>query len=242
LTSQFLCDRLGDKVAKRSGQVAPGITDDGVGGTAQDRCQHLAHAVFENSADLALQVAIVSPRAEAAALRRLVADTGVAISVTACDGLSAALAHLGDVPCDAIVLEVADAAGLDAIRPLHEHAPATALVVLATNDDAVLRKQALACGAQDCLAPSERRPELLAYALRHAVARARRERGAHEHAAELRLLFDFNPHPMWLFDARTLKFLAVNQVAISAYGFSEREFLSMSVADIRSGASGVRAT
>ena len=55
-------------------------------------------AVVQSMA-VALQVAIVAPRADAAVLRRLVADTGVAISVTACDGIASALAHLADEPC-----------------------------------------------------------------------------------------------------------------------------------------------
>jgi diguanylate cyclase (GGDEF)-like protein/PAS domain S-box-containing protein len=188
----------------------------------------------------ALQVAIVAPRADAALLRRLVVDTGVAISVTACDGLASALAHMAEAPCDAVVLEIADAAGLDTVARLHERSPTTAVIVLAGADGVSLRDLALAHGAQDCLTMDERRPDLLAYALRHAAARARRERGVHEHAAELRLLFDFNPHPMWMFDARTLKFLAVNRVALAAYGFSEREFLAMSVADIRADGPGTR--
>ena len=39
---------------------------------------------------------------------------------------------------------------------------------------------------------------------------------------------------MWVYDAETLKFLAVNQVAIRDYGYREDEFLGMTIADIRS--------
>ena len=48
-----------------------------------------------------------------------------------------------------------------------------------------------------------------------------------------RLLFDNNPMPMWLYNAKTLQFLAVNQAAIAHYGYSRSEFLSMSIYDIR---------
>jgi len=48
-----------------------------------------------------------------------------------------------------------------------------------------------------------------------------------------RLLFENNPMPMWLYNARTMQFLAVNQAAIDHYGYSRSEFLSMSVYDIR---------
>jgi diguanylate cyclase (GGDEF)-like protein/PAS domain S-box-containing protein len=48
-----------------------------------------------------------------------------------------------------------------------------------------------------------------------------------------RLLFDSNPLPMWVFERKTLKFLAVNEAASRQYGFSRQEFLAMTIADIR---------
>jgi two-component system, cell cycle sensor histidine kinase and response regulator CckA len=46
------------------------------------------------------------------------------------------------------------------------------------------------------------------------------------------LLFDSNPLPMWMVDEETLAFLAVNEAAISHYGYSREEFLAMSIKDI----------
>ena len=37
---------------------------------------------------------------------------------------------------------------------------------------------------------------------------------------------------MWVFDAETLEFLAVNDAAIRHYGYSREEFLSMNIMDI----------
>jgi diguanylate cyclase (GGDEF)-like protein/PAS domain S-box-containing protein len=48
-----------------------------------------------------------------------------------------------------------------------------------------------------------------------------------------RYLFENNPNPMWIYDLATLEFLAVNQAAINHYGYSEDEFLSMTLQDIR---------
>src|SRR6185295_2277338 len=42
-----------------------------------------------------------------------------------------------------------------------------------------------------------------------------------------RILFDGNPHPMWVVDRETLRFLAVNAAAVQRYGYTEAEFLSM---------------
>ena len=51
--------------------------------------------------------------------------------------------------------------------------------------------------------------------------------------ARYRNLFERNPSPMWIFDVETLRFLAVNAAAIKHYGFSEDEFLAMTIKDIR---------
>lgn len=47
-----------------------------------------------------------------------------------------------------------------------------------------------------------------------------------------RLIFQQNPQPMWTYDPRTLRFLAVNRAAIAHYGFSESEFQSMTLHDV----------
>jgi PAS domain S-box-containing protein len=48
-----------------------------------------------------------------------------------------------------------------------------------------------------------------------------------------RLLFANNPQPMWIYDLGTLAFLEVNNSAISHFGYSKEEFLSMTLKDIR---------
>lgn len=46
-------------------------------------------------------------------------------------------------------------------------------------------------------------------------------------------LFLSHPDPMWIYDTRTLRFLAVNTAAIVEYGYTRAEFLAMTIADIR---------
>lgn len=55
-------------------------------------------------------------------------------------------------------------------------------------------------------------------------------RGSEE---KYRLLFESNPHPMWVFDLETLAFLAVNEAAVRRYGYRREEFLSMTLREIR---------
>ena len=55
-------------------------------------------------------------------------------------------------------------------------------------------------------------------------------RASEEH---YQMLFRGNPLPMWVVDMKTLVILAVNETAVDAYGFSVKEFLGMSIKDIR---------
>lgn len=51
--------------------------------------------------------------------------------------------------------------------------------------------------------------------------------------SQYRLMFVNNPHPMWVYDTGTLRFLAVNAAAVRHYGYSEQEFLGMTLRDVR---------
>lgn len=47
------------------------------------------------------------------------------------------------------------------------------------------------------------------------------------------LLFDSNPHPVWVYDLKSLAVLDVNPSAVQNYGYSREEFLSLTIKDIR---------
>jgi PAS domain S-box-containing protein len=48
-----------------------------------------------------------------------------------------------------------------------------------------------------------------------------------------RMLFEHSPLPMWVVEARTLRFLGVNEAAMRLYGYTREEFLSMTADDMR---------
>lgn len=64
-------------------------------------------------------------------------------------------------------------------------------------------------------------------------ARQNSEQSLRQSEKRYRLLFDSNPLPMWVYDLATLRFLAVNKAATLCYGYSQKEFLSMTIKDIR---------
>ncbi len=49
-----------------------------------------------------------------------------------------------------------------------------------------------------------------------------------------RYLFEHSPVPMWIYERQSLRFLAVNQAVVNLYGYTEAEFLQMTLKDIRS--------
>jgi two-component system, cell cycle sensor histidine kinase and response regulator CckA len=74
------------------------------------------------------------------------------------------------------------------------------------------------------------------YALRSLLLQMRQQRSAgklHLSETRFRLFFAAHPQPMWVFDARTLEFLEVNDAAVSKYGYSRAEFLRMHISAIR---------
>lgn len=48
-----------------------------------------------------------------------------------------------------------------------------------------------------------------------------------------RMMFKANPIPMWVFDTETLIVIAVNEAAVSLYGYSREQFKQMTIRDLR---------
>ncbi|MFZ0632770.1 MAG: EAL domain-containing protein [Acidobacteriaceae bacterium] len=59
------------------------------------------------------------------------------------------------------------------------------------------------------------------------------KRQADRTSEEYRVLFENNPHPMWIYEIETLHFLAANDAAVARYGYSADEFRRMTLRDIR---------
>ncbi len=58
-------------------------------------------------------------------------------------------------------------------------------------------------------------------------------RALRESEHRYRLVFDHSPHPMWIYELATLRFLLVNQAATEVYGWTAAEFAELTLFDIR---------
>lgn len=62
--------------------------------------------------------------------------------------------------------------------------------------------------------------------LRYATEKEQREQ-------DFTYLFQKHPQPMWIYDRHTLRFMEVNQKALTMYGYTREEWLMMRITDIR---------
>src|SRR5262249_56265425 len=88
-----------------------------------------------------------------------------------------------------------------------------------------------ACADAYLLKPVE--PQELIATIRALLRMKEAEEAHRESEARYQLLFEGNSLPTWIFDVETLKFVAVNETAVSQYGYGRDEILSISLGPLR---------
>ncbi len=104
----------------------------------------------------------------------------------------------------------------------------TAPIILLTGlGDRQVDVDAMKGGAADYLVKGQISPALLERSIHHSLQRKDSERRLRESEEYYRLLFEQNPHPLWVVDSSSGQIIAVNESATQLYGYSKSAFLEM---------------
>lgn len=141
----------------------------------------------------------------------------------------------GNTHFDVILLDLTlpDKSGKDLIKeilPLTGQGP---LIVLTGYSDIDFSIQSISEGVSDYLLKDELNAASLYKSIIYCLERRKNVQQLRESEKRYSDLFRLNPQPMWVYDPISLKFVQVNKAAIDHYGYSEEEFLGMTILDIR---------
>ncbi len=138
-----------------------------------------------------------------------------------------------------------DFTGEEALKIVRVKYPELPFILNSSTIDEQTAIENLKAGATDYVLKQniERLPSAVRRAVAEAGERTRRqvaEDDLRRREKQYRVLFQSNPHPMWVFDLETLDLLEVNEAAIHHYGYSREEFLKMKLPDLRAAENVVR--
>jgi hypothetical protein len=130
--------------------------------------------------------------------------------------------------------------GLQVLQMVHEKCPEIPVIIVTGTGSEEVAIRAMKMGASDYVIKSANHIRGLAITIEHVIEKTRLQHDKAEvldslerNEKKYRLLFDSNPHPMWVYDLETLNFLEVNHTATLKYGYSRDQFLTMNLKDIR---------
>tara|TARA_R110000850_G_scaffold109303_1_gene222110 strand:+ start:7032 stop:8054 length:1023 start_codon:yes stop_codon:yes gene_type:complete len=119
---------------------------------------------------------------------------------------------------------------INQLKKITHHHP---VIILTGYTDLEFATKSLAVGVSDYLIKDTITPLVLYKSIRYALERFGFLKTLLQSEKQYMDLFELNPSPMFVFDAKTLGFLAVNDAAVKLYGYTKEEFLDKYLIDIR---------
>jgi PAS domain S-box-containing protein len=123
--------------------------------------------------------------------------------------------------------------GAKSIKAFKQQFSKIPVILLCTDNEDQSAVLCEAIGAQDYLIKSEITLPLFRKSIQYAISRNRILNELQRSKDEYMSIFREHPLPMWVYNMEDLSFVAVNKAAIFYYGYTEQEFLSMTIKDIR---------
>lgn len=140
-----------------------------------------------------------------------------------------------DIIFDVILLDLSlpDRTGKELIMDIVSKIPNTPIIVLTGYTDFAFSIQSISLGITDYMLKEDITPASLYKSIVYSIERKRIDMKLKESEKRYSNLFHLSPQPMWIYDLETLKYVQVNKFAIQQYGYSETEFLNMTLLDLR---------
>lgn len=135
---------------------------------------------------------------------------------------------------DVILLDLTlpDGMGIESFHAIHQIAPLVPVIILTGIGDREIALESVKFGAQDYIVKDDSSPHVLEKSIGYGIERSKVLDHLKRSEEQYKFLFQNNPLPMWAFDKVDGDFLMVNDAAIRQYGYSEEEFMKMSIHDI----------
>ena len=130
-------------------------------------------------------------------------------------------------------LTLPDKGGEELVTEMARFLPDYPVLILTGYADIEFSIQSIARGISDYLLKDELNAAMLYKSIIYAIERKKSAALIKNSEKRYSDLFHLSPQPMWLYDTETLQFIQVNNAAVKHYGYSEAEFLSMTILGIR---------
>ena len=130
-------------------------------------------------------------------------------------------------------LTLPDKGGEELVMEITRFLPQCPVLILTGYADIEFSIQSIARGISDYLLKDDLNASILYKSIIYAIERKKNNALIEYSEKRYSDLFHLSPQPMWVYDLETLKFLQVNKAAVDHYGYTEEEFLSMTILEIR---------
>lgn len=130
-------------------------------------------------------------------------------------------------------LSLSDKNGEQLVEEILVLCPEIPVIILTGYSDIDFSINSISKGIADYLLKDELNADALYKSIIYCIERLKKNIELSESEKRYSELFHLSPLPMWVYDIETLEFLDVNEAAQKHYGFTEEEFLSMTIRDIR---------
>jgi PAS domain S-box-containing protein len=150
---------------------------------------------------------------------------------------ASAILLAGDSVFDVILLDLTlpDKSGQQLITEMLEIASLSPIIILTGYADRDFSIHSISQGILDYLLKDDLNATTLYKSILYSIERKKIISELKSSKQRYSDLFYLSPQPMWVIDMETLRFTQVNKAAINHYGYSEVEFLAMTIMGLRPG-------